>query len=172
MPYTAPLRIVQGDHETGPQATAPRAASRVADLSMPAMRSCRHSPGRGRTLILVGLIGHTMCRSQARAARPGCHHSPIGNHRAFPVVVRGRMALQARAQRRLISPDEPVSSAASTVTSSDSPRRWAAQAELQQQHLKRERFPGLLRAPFRGGRVPRPFLSDSARHQVARHPSD
>jgi hypothetical protein len=34
-------------------------------------------------------------------------------------------------------------------------------AELQQQHLKRERFPGdLLRAPFRGGRVPRPFWSD------------
>ena len=50
----SPLRIVQGDHETGPQATPRWAASRVADLSMPAMRSCRHAPGRGRTLILVG----------------------------------------------------------------------------------------------------------------------
>ena len=54
IPYTTPLRIVQGDHETGPQATPRWAASRVADLSMPAMRSCRHAPGRGRTLILVG----------------------------------------------------------------------------------------------------------------------
>ena len=71
MPYTTPLRTVQGDHETGPQATPHWAAFRVADLSMPAMRSCCYAPGRGRTLNSGWASqSHTMCRSQARAARP------------------------------------------------------------------------------------------------------
>ena len=67
--YATPMRIVQGKHETGPQATSTRPASRVANLSMPAMRPCHHCDGRGRTLIVVPLSARTIRRSPARTAQ-------------------------------------------------------------------------------------------------------
>ena len=63
--YATPMRIVQGKHETGPQATSTRPASRVANLSMPAMRPCHHCDGRGRTLIVV-LLSVARCVDHQR----------------------------------------------------------------------------------------------------------
>jgi hypothetical protein len=117
----------------------------------------RHAAGKAHELSRRMITGSPRRLVRARQAhRP----APCDGYR----IPRSRRASSPGPGIRPLSfqPSQPGAFSPWTVSSSRCVVR-VVRAELQKQHLKRERCAGdLLREPFRGGRVPRPFWSDLA----------